>query len=480
MACIGVALTFAIQWSLLQPAGIATGDTQSYPAIVHSIGPEPPDCVLRNSPLLADRLLELTGEGFSTTEHNLQFRKVATDELSIHFHSEINWESETRITVDMERLKDMLWNDSKVTLAARLTTYTGSSYEPVSDWSPQFILADDTAACNVPDPTPTPTPTPPPDSGLVNVYVLNFDPLIDGQPLTQYRNWNEPDDLMADYVADVSESSGEVVTCRLAKQSVIRTYPTKPGGFVFTNEQYLACLSNPDTATRCRDIIDYQAVLNTPYDPDYVSACEALAAREIDEIWLWGGPWFGYWEYHTVQPATLCADVNRRFTVMGFSYERGVAEMLHDLGHRAEHVLQGELGLTLWDQFDGQRPRYAQDYACPAAPDATHPEVEPGDTHCGDVHFPPNAYCHYQYDRDLAVQSNCDDWLNYPDLTGQKTTVNAADWGSDQRGFLKWWLGRLPRNPGSHDGLYNNWWKYIFPLRPPPKIHLPLVCKGRE
>jgi len=168
-------------------------------------------------------------------------------------------------------------------------------------------------------------------------------------------------------------------------------------------------------------------------------------------------------------------DVDKRFTVMGFSYERGVAEMLHDLGHRAESVLQNELGLALWDQFDGQRHRYPQDYTCPASPDPDHPEVDPGNTHCGNVHFPPNAYCHYQYDRDFEVQSDCDDWINYPDLTGQKTTLNANGWGSDQRGFLKWWFDHFPRNPGTHDGLYNNWWKYIFSFNEVYRIYLPLV-----
>lgn len=344
---------------------------------------------------------------------------------------------------------------------------------------------------------------PPTPTNKVDVYVLNFDPLIDGQPLTQYKAWNQPDTLMPGYTTDVLESSSVNVMYRIDRETVIRAYPPKADGFVYTNEQYLECVENPDAAPYCRAGIDYRTVLNTRYDPDYVSACEALATRGVDEIWLWGGPWFGYHEFLVVRPdginvnvflqvladlttfehgllafrnpaidasvqlTSLCEGVSKQFTVMGFSYEREVAEMLHNLAHRAESVLGSELGLTLWDQFDGQRQRYAQDYACPPSPDSGHPGVDPNNTHCGNVHFPPNAYCQYQYDRDLPVQSDCADWLNYPNLTGQKRTVNFDTWGGNQSSFLQWWLGHFPHNPGIQNDIYNNWWKYIFPVLVP-------------
>jgi len=85
------------------------------------------------------------------------------------------------------------------------------------------------------------------------------------------------------------------------------------------------------------------------------------------------------------------------------------------------------------------------------------------DAHAGNVHFPPNAYCHYQYDRDHPVLSDADDWASFPNLTGRQTVVNASSWGGTQRGFLIWWLGRFPRNPGSSQGVQNDWWRYVFP-----------------
>jgi hypothetical protein len=147
-----------IIWRLqLQQADMAVGYVQSYPVIIHSVSPAPPYCVLRNSSNLYERLLELTGENFSTTDHNLQFRKVDTGELSIHFHAEVNWESMTRITVDMGLIKSLLWSNSKVTLTARITS---ASLEPLSDWSPEFILANDVTACGIAQPAPTPIPLP--------------------------------------------------------------------------------------------------------------------------------------------------------------------------------------------------------------------------------------------------------------------------------------------------------------------------------
>jgi hypothetical protein len=296
----------------------------------------------------------------------------------------------------------------------------------------------------------------------VGVYVLDFDPLTNGgSPLSQAQGWNDPFALQTQYLADVVTSSGGIVSQRLVRVSQIRDFPVKANGFRFTDTTYHGCLAD-NSPTYCTGLIDYAAVLNTEFDARLGSACEALRRGRVDEVWLWGGPWFGYLEQVLVAPHTLCAQVRQPFVVMGFSYERGEPEMLHDLGHRAEALIQTGIGFTLWDRFDGQRQRYAQDFACPSAPDSAHPEIDPPVGHAGNVHFPPNAYCHYQYDRDFPVLSDAYDWINFPDLTGHQSIVNASTWGGTQRGFLMWWMALFPRHAGESGGLEHDWWRYVY------------------
>jgi hypothetical protein len=70
--------------------------------------------------------------------------------------------------------------------------------------------------------------------------------------------------------------------------------------------------------------------------------------------------------------------ITRRFVIMGFSYERGVGEMLENMGHRAESIMEKTFEkLTgednLWKRFT----RYEK----------THP----GRAALGNVHFAPKA-----------------------------------------------------------------------------------------
>ena len=119
---VSAATVFTIQQFGMKHAGISAGYTQPGPVTIHSVSPTPPYCVLRNSSYLYERLLILNGQNFSTTEYRLQFQKVSTGDLSIHFGLEVNWESSTKITVDMGCIKHLLWADSKVTLSQKFTS----------------------------------------------------------------------------------------------------------------------------------------------------------------------------------------------------------------------------------------------------------------------------------------------------------------------------------------------------------------------
>jgi hypothetical protein len=140
----------------------------------------------------------------------------------------------------------------------------------------------------------------------------------------------------------------------------------------------------------------------------------------------------------------------RRFVIMGFNYERGVGEMLEDLGHRAEsilaHVFRNARGdANLWERF------------------MRYDKTQPGRAECGNVHFAPNSVRDYDWGNSRFVPSRCDAWLSFPDLGGQPRRVNCAEWGNgDLRLHHLWWFRHFPHAVGVTDGVSNNWWEYVI------------------
>ena len=112
------------------------------------------------------------------------------------------------------------------------------------------------------------------------------------------------------------------------------------------------------------DVASYRAVLSKqalPHVPDWADYPRIVAEHqllqraendEFDEVWLFGGPYFGYWEAAMAGTgAYFCnggpvpnSPCRRRFVIMGFNYQRDVGPMLEDLGHRAETMLAHRFG----------------------------------------------------------------------------------------------------------------------------------------
>jgi hypothetical protein len=140
---------------------------------------------------------------------------------------------------------------------------------------------------------------------------------------------------------------------------------------------------------------------------------------------------------------------------MGFSYERGVGEMLHDLSHRVESTMEHFSGGWKVDQLNTDWARFA-----------ANAKQSNGEAGAGTCHYPPNGEKDYDYDNKRVVQSTADDWLNYPNLTGRKTEVNCETWGGPdyQRNYFIWWYTHLPKAAGvnSKTGMQNNWWRYVY------------------
>jgi hypothetical protein len=188
---------------------------------------------------------------------------------------------------------------------------------------------------------------------------------------------------------------------------------------------------------------------------------EAVSAGKCDEIWLFGAPYFGYWEAAMAGPGAFFINggvyekvqAKRPFAIMGFNYERGVAEMLHDLSHRTEATMSKVYGGWKADDLSTMWAKFAAN------------EKQSGTAAVGSCHWPPNAEKDYDYANPRTVLSTADDWLNYPLLSGAKRPVNCETWGGPDyhRNYMRWWFSHLPRKAGlGPDGKLANWWLYVF------------------
>lgn len=293
----------------------------------------------------------------------------------------------------------------------------------------------------------------------VRVLVLNFDPKVPAEgnkPLHTVLGWNDPRRLAQEYIRDVRDASGNMVRYQVVEWRDIDAFPVKTDGFVYTVEQYLKCWRErkgwhePDGA-------DYERVLKAH------GVDKLINNHRIDEVWLFGAPYMGFWESAMAGPGAFYINggvyekfpTRRPFAIMGFNYERGVAEMLHNLCHRTESTMTRIYGGWEADKLTTNWARFA-----------ANAHQSGGYAGVGSCHYPPNAEKDYDYANPRTVMSTAEDWLNYPNLTGKKTPVNCETWGGPDyhRNYMRWWFRHLPRAPGINpgDGRLNNWWRYVF------------------
>ncbi len=312
------------------------------------------------------------------------------------------------------------------------------------------------------------------------VLILNFDPIVNpatGERLAQRRNWNRIDDLVAGYSADVSECSGGLVNYQVVDRIVVDEFPEKIDGFRYNAASYLAQLDNPSLAHQ-PDEVNYQKIV------DQFHLIQRVANNEFDEVWMFGAPSFGFYESRMVGRGAFWCNApelpnttGRRFVMMGFSYERGVGEMLEDLGHRAESVLGRVFhaeGFLNWAYNEKRNPAEYNSAQLAStnlfARFICFDQVAPQHSNVGVMHFAPSSQHHYEWGNPNTVLSCCDDWLRFPNLPNPPNyrPVNCADWGGGEiRAHHKWWFKRMPKVTGHTNGILNNWWYYFIKIDQP-------------
>jgi hypothetical protein len=313
---------------------------------------------------------------------------------------------------------------------------------------------------------------------VIKTLVLIYNPVLAGQgnkKLTEYMNWNDPQKQTLEVVKALNDANGGFAEFQIVKTAELNEFPVKRDGFRYDEASFLDMWAHREKAHQA-DSISYLAI----FDENKITS--QIREGEIDEVWIWGAPYFGSDEYAMKLPGDKLfytttnpwfyrpydiPDCGRMVWVMGFNYERGVAEAVHSFGHRCEGILSLTVGKGKWYEADPANPWRAF-----SLQDVDHP----GEAGVGNVHGGPNAQSGYDYSQKKSVTSTAEDWLNYPTLTGKTTSINCETWGGPDYhlNYLKWYLGHLPKAQGVTSGYYNNWWQYIVnyseavKLLPPP------------
>jgi hypothetical protein len=294
------------------------------------------------------------------------------------------------------------------------------------------------------------------------VFLLIFDPTVQGpngpQKLSQYFGWNDSDALAAAQKTFWDTTSYNRLRYTIAQRQLVNDIPKKEDGFDYTTQSYLACMSDTSTCHQ-PDGVDYAAIVNQ------YGICNKVNAGQIDEVWMFGAPFFGFYESRLAGPngywynsppleGTTC---NKLVPIMGYNYERGINEVIHDYMHRSESTMARVYG-------DWQENRMNTSFDKFALVAAQSPSF--GFSGCGDAHFTPNSVQDYDYvNGSNVVNSFCDDFFNYPNLHTPSTVLRPTScerWNCDELEFYRYWMRHLPQASGTGpDGKLNDWLRYV-------------------
>jgi hypothetical protein len=289
----------------------------------------------------------------------------------------------------------------------------------------------------------------------LKVLVIVFhptDPDDQGRKLPEILGWNDVDVLIPEYISDLKKCSHGIANYQVVEKIEVDEFPLKQDGFRYEMKGYRHSLQSR-SGFHQPDHVDYESII------DQYHLIERINRKEMDEVWLFGFPYAGFYESRMVGPGSFFCNAPpldiynhclRRFVIMGFNYERGVGEMLESMGHRAEFTMSqvfrnDHRESNLWRKF--------------CRIERTHP----GQSQVGTVHFAPNSRRDYDWGNTRPVFSFSDTWFKFPELDGEKRRMDSRDWGNgDIRLHHLWWFAHLPHFNGMSDGISFNWWEYIL------------------
>lgn len=303
------------------------------------------------------------------------------------------------------------------------------------------------------------------------VLLVVYDPILkNGQKLHQARNWQDPILLTSQIISSLQNSSGNFLNYQteIAERN---EWPPLIDGYRYNEEDYNTCLDSGFTKCHIPVDVSYARIWQD------LNLCSRISSKEVDEIFLYGPAQAGWDEFAFKIPEDKMPydtptnywlyqgrkkdipDCNGKTVfVMGFIYERGLAEALESYGHRAESALALTIGRGYWDGCMGTSD--FDRYTCINKDVSTLTPVQVAG--CGNSHFPPNGLSDYNDTNTAFVPNACSSWNNYPFTAETVNNQNCLTWGCSRLTFLQWWMNHFPKLDGvTANGNLRNWWKYI-------------------
>ena len=329
--------------------------------------------------------------------------------------------------------------------------------QPLNGEAPVSVVSDFTA--------------PRAETRVVKVALVIQNPVIDStnnRRIHQMWGWNDPYGLISQLLEEFRQISHGVVDFQIVEvHDDAHIFTTLDGKFMsvdtlafyFTPSNQM--LYGRDKNGTLQNLAEVQGRVKF----DYKGMCDQydFATKRntgvIDEVWVYSFPFSGMYESQLMGPNAFWWNsppirdyekLEKLLSVMGWNYERGVAEALHSFGHRMESAMWHAYGRwetahespNSWELFT----RIDRDI--------------PGGAHVGNIHFPPNAQSDYDYGNTRMVVSYADNWKRYPFLLDQTRRFNCDEWNCSHIGYMRWWFKKIPHFRGVYQGLLNNWWLY--------------------
>lgn len=294
-----------------------------------------------------------------------------------------------------------------------------------------------------------------PQSVQRKVLLIIYNPRVKSEgnrKLREVMGWNDPDQLTNQHISDLRECSHGYINYHVAERVEVDKVPVKADGFAYDPDQFVKILRT-NQGFHQPDLVDYQRILA---DFNIIAKVDSGA---IDEVWLFAFPYGGFYESIMGGPGAFWCNApvlektehaKRRFVIMGYNYQRGPGEMLENMGHRAESILEHVYrfktgGENLWKKF------------------AQYDQTHPGQAEVGVMHFAPNSERDYDWGNPRKVPSRAHTWVNFPNLNGEPKIVDKAEWGGGEiRAHHQWWFKLMPHVTGGAGGVAYNWWRYII------------------